>query len=91
VCGVTLRAIAINRGIDVSGTVAAEGDLDFRGTLGVDSDAPVGFRAIRLRFDLESPASSTELDQLVATTERLCVVMQTLARSPHIEVRRGGS
>jgi uncharacterized OsmC-like protein len=89
--GVTLRAIAINRGIDVSGTVAAEGDLDFRGTLGVDSDAPVGFRAIRLTFDLESPASSTELDQLVATTERFCVVLQTLARSPHLEVRRGGS
>lgn len=88
--GVTLRAIAINRGLDVSGTVAAEGDLDFRGTLGVDRDAPVGFAAIRLRFDLESSASAAELDELVAATERFCVVLQTLARSPRLEVLRSG-
>src|SRR3954454_9321494 len=55
--GVTLRSVAVNRGIDVTGTVRAEGDLDFRGTMGVDRDAPVGFRTIRLRFDLQSDAS----------------------------------
>jgi uncharacterized OsmC-like protein len=86
--GVTLRAVATNRGIDVSGAVTAEGDLDFRGTLGVDNDVPAGFREIRLRFDLESPAPPAELDELVATTERYCVVLQTLARSPHLEVHR---
>src|SRR5471030_984534 len=77
--GVTLRSVATNRGIAVTGTVRAEGDLDFRGTLGVDRAAPVGFRAIRLAFDLESEASPAELDALLATTERYCVVFQTLA------------
>jgi uncharacterized OsmC-like protein len=84
--GVTLRSVATNRGLDVRGTVRAEGDLDFRGTLGVDRDAPVGFRSIRLAFDLESDASAEELDALVATTERYCVVLQTLARSPDLSV-----
>lgn len=86
--GVTLRSVAINRGIDVSGTVHAEGDLDFRGTLGVDREAPVGFRAIRLRFELDSDASPDDLDTLVATTERYCVVLQTLLNSPPVDVQR---
>ncbi len=84
--GVTLRSVATNRGIEVAGVVRAEGDLDFRGTLGVDRTAPVGFRSIRLMFDLESPASQDELDGLVATTERYCVVYQTLASSPQLDV-----
>jgi uncharacterized OsmC-like protein len=86
--GVTLRSVATNRGIDVSGTVRAEGDLDFRGTLGVDREAPVGFQAIRLIFDLASDASDDALDELVATTERYCVVLQTIAQSPVIDVVR---
>jgi uncharacterized OsmC-like protein len=86
--GVTLRSVATNRGIDVSGTVRAEGDLDFRGTLGVDRDAPVGFGAIRLMFDLSSTATPEELDALIATTERYCVVYQTLAGRPELVVQR---
>ena len=84
--GVTLRSVATNRGIDVEGSVRAEGDLDFRGTLGVDRNAPVGFTAIRLFFDLTSSASEDELDALVETTERYCVVLQTLTRSPELQV-----
>jgi uncharacterized OsmC-like protein len=84
--GVTLRSVATNRGVDVSGTIRAEGDLDFRGTLGVDRSAPVGFRSIRLRFDLESDASAEDLDALIATTERYCVVFQTLAHPPELSV-----
>jgi uncharacterized OsmC-like protein len=80
--GVTLRAVATSLGIPVpSGRVRAEGDLDFRGTLGVDKTAPVGFRAIRLRFDLETDAPSDKIDSLVKLTERYCVVYQTL-RTP---------
>ena len=86
--GVTLRSVATARGLDVRGTVTAEGDLDFRGTLGVDRDAPVGFGAIRLRFDLESDASPEDLDALLATTERYCVVLQTLVSSPTITTTR---
>ena len=79
--GVTLRSVAVNRGIDVSGgRVVAEGDLDFRGTLAVDRDSPVGFRAIRLRFELESDAPDDEIDLLIRLTERYCVVYQTLTR-----------
>ena len=84
--GVTLRSVATSRGIEVAGTVRAEGDLDFRGTLGVDRDAPVGFRSIRLRFDLESAASADDLAALVSTTERYCVVFQTLANRPDLSV-----
>jgi uncharacterized OsmC-like protein len=84
--GVTMRSIAVNRSIEVRGTVRAEGDLDFRGTLGVDRTAPVGFTAIRLIFELESTASAETLDELVATTRRYCVVLQTLATSPKLEV-----
>jgi uncharacterized OsmC-like protein len=86
--GVTLRSIATNRGIDVSGVVRAEGDLDFRGTLGVDRSAPVGFRSIRLSFDLASEATADDLDALIATTERYCVVFQTLAHPPELSVVR---
>ena len=86
--GVTLCSVATNRGLDVRGTIRAEGDLDFRGTLGVDRDAPVGFRAIRLIFDIESDAGPEELDKLIATTERYCVVLQTLTRSPDLAVSR---
>jgi uncharacterized OsmC-like protein len=84
--GVTLRSVAINRGLEVDGLVRAEGDLDFRGTLGVDRNASVGFTAIRLLFELTSSASQDELNALVETTERYCVVLQTLTRSPEIKV-----
>ena len=83
--GVTLRAVATSLGVAVEGgRVHAEGDLDFRGTLGVDRDAPVGFKAIRLSFELESPASREELDTLLRLTERYCVVLQTLAGTPEL-------
>src|SRR5438876_11969546 len=79
--GVTLRAVATSLGIAVAGgTVRAEGDLDFRGTLAVAKDAPVGFAAIRLSFDLDTDATPGELDTLLRLTERYCVVYQTLAR-----------
>ena len=79
--GVTVRAVATSLGLDVAGgTVRAEGDLDFRGTLAVAKDAPVGFTAIRLRFELDTGASPAELDTLLRLTERYCVVYQTLAR-----------
>ena len=87
--GVTLRSVATNRGIEVTGTVRAEGDLDFRGTMGVDRGARVGFQAIRLFFDLESDASAEDLDKLIAATERYCVVLQTLAQSPELSVNPG--
>jgi uncharacterized OsmC-like protein len=86
--GVTLRAVATARRIPVTGTVRAEGDLDFRGTLGVDRDAPVGFREIRLNFELDSDAPADQLDQLVATTERCCVVFQTLGQGPTLSMTR---
>ena len=83
--GVTLRAVSTSLGIEVAGgRVQAEGDLDFRGTLAVDRDAPVGFRAIRLRFDLETEASEEELATLLKLTERYCVVLQTIAGSPQL-------
>ena len=84
--GVTLRSVAINRGLEVTGVVRAEGDLDFRGTLGVDREAPVGFTAIRLSFELDTEASSEDVAELIATTQRYCVVLQTLVNSPTIEV-----
>jgi uncharacterized OsmC-like protein len=83
--GVTLRAVAVNRGMTDTGTVRAEGDLDFRGTLGVDRDAPVGFRAIRLSFDLDTDASAEEVEKLLATTERYCVVLQTITNGVPVE------
>ncbi len=78
--GVTLRAVATSLGIAVAGgAVRAEGDLDFRGTLAVSKDAPVGFTAIRLEFDLDTDASAEQLATLTNLTERYCVVFQTLA------------
>ena len=83
--GVTLRAVATSLGIPVaSGRVRAEGDLDFRGTLGVEREAPVGFSAIRLFFDLDADASEDQLATLRKLTERYCVVYQTLASAPAI-------
>jgi uncharacterized OsmC-like protein len=83
--GVTLRAVATSLGIAVAGgSVRAEGDLDFRGTLAVDRDAPVGFRAIRLSFDLRTEADEEELATLLKLTERYCVVLQTLASPPEL-------
>jgi uncharacterized OsmC-like protein len=85
--GVTLRAVSTSLEIPVqSGTVTAEGDLDFRGTLGVASDAPVGFRSIRLRFELVSDATEEQLETLLRLTERYCVVLQTLAATPELSV-----
>ncbi len=81
--GVTLRAVATSLGIDIAaGAVHVEGDLDFRGTLAVSKDTPVGFRAIRLSFELETDASDDDLDTLLRLTQRYCVVYQTLAASP---------
>ena len=79
--GVTLRAVATSLGMAVAGgTVRAEGDLDFRGTLAVAKDAPVGFTAVRLSFELDTDAGPEQLDALLRLTERYCVVYQTLAR-----------
>jgi uncharacterized OsmC-like protein len=83
--GVTLRSVATSMELDVAGSVHAEGDLDFRGTLGVDREAPVGFTAIRLRFDLASDASAEQLAKLLERTERYCVVGQTLAGGVPLE------
>jgi uncharacterized OsmC-like protein len=85
--GVTLRAVATALGLEVSGTVRAEGDLDFRGTLGVDKEAPVGFRDIRLTFDLDTTADADQVATLTKLTERYCVVLQTLVSSPATSVR----
>lgn len=81
--GVTLKAVATALGIPLrSGRVTAEGDLDVRGTLGVDRDAPVGFRAIRLRFDIDADASEEQVASLLKLTERYCVVLQTIRHAP---------
>ncbi len=86
--GVTLRAVATALEIPISrGTVHAEGDLDFRGTLAVANDVPVGFRAIRLRFTLDTAASEEQLATLLRLTERYCVVYQTLAGTPELAVQ----
>jgi uncharacterized OsmC-like protein len=85
--GVTLKAVATALEIELrKGTVKAEGDLDFRGTLGVDKAAPIGFRAIRLAFDLDTDAPQEKLDQLLKLTERYCVVFQTLSNRPELSV-----
>jgi uncharacterized OsmC-like protein len=87
--GVTLQAVATSIGIEVrGGSVRAEGDLDFRGTLAVAKDAPVGFRAIRLGFELDTAANDEELDTLLRLTERYCVVYQTIAGDPELSVSR---
>jgi uncharacterized OsmC-like protein len=85
--GVTLKAVATALDIPLrEGTVSAEGDLDFRGTLGVAKDAPVGFAQIRLRFDLDTDAAQDKLDQLLKLTERYCVVYQTIRSGPPVEI-----
>jgi uncharacterized OsmC-like protein len=86
--GVTVKAVATALEIPLkSGKVSAEGDLDFRGTLGVAKDAPVGFAQIRLRFDLDTDAPQDKLDQLLKLTERYCVVYQTIKAGPPVEVK----
>ena len=82
--GVTMQSVATSIGIVVSGSVEAEGDLDFRGTLAVSKDAPVGFRTIRLRFNVVSDAPDDEIATLLRLTERYCVVYQTLAGNPSL-------
>ena len=85
--GVTLTAVATAIGVELrAGTVHAEGDLDFRGTLGVSKEVPVGFQAIRLSFDLDTDATEEQLATLLRLTERYCVVYQTMLRPPEIEV-----
>jgi uncharacterized OsmC-like protein len=86
--GVTLSAVSTALEIPLkSGKVSAEGDLDFRGTLAVAKDAPVGFREIRLTFDVETDAPQEKLDQLLKLTERYCVVYQTIKSGPKVDVK----
>ncbi len=87
--GVTLRSVATSLEIPVTGTLRAEGDLDFRGTLGVDKETPVGFTAIRLLFDLEHDATDEQIDKLLELTRRYCVVYQTLAGGVPVELGLG--
>lgn len=85
--GVTLRAVATAIGVELrDATISAEGDLDFRGTLAVAKDVPVGFKAIRLKFDLDSDADKEQLTSLIRLTERYCVVYQTLTSKPNIAI-----
>jgi uncharacterized OsmC-like protein len=85
--GVTLKAVATALGVEMrDGKVLAEGDLDFRGTLGVAKDAPVGFREIRLRFELDTDATEEQKKKLVELTERYCVVLQTIRNAPAVRV-----
>jgi len=87
--GVTLGAVATAIGVNVkTGSVHAEGDLDFRGTLGVAKDAPVGFKTIRLRFDLDTDANDEQIATLAKLTERYCVVAQSLRQPPAITITR---
>ena len=87
--GVTLGAVSTAIGVEVrKGSVHAEGDLDFRGTLGVAKDAPVGFKAIRLRFDLDTDANDDQIATLAKLTERYCVVAQSLRQPPAITITR---
>ncbi len=89
--GVTLNAVATALGITVrSGVVRAEGDLDFRGTLGVSKEVPVGFQRIRLSFELDADASEEQKAKLLQLTERYCVVLQTLSKSPEISASYRG-
>jgi len=85
--GVTMSAVATSIGIKIDDAViTAEGDLDFRGTLGVSKEVPVGFQKIRLKFDLKTDASEEQLNSLIRLTERYCVVYQTLRNTPDIEI-----
>ena len=87
--GVTMGSVATSLGLEVGGTVRADGDLDFRGTLGVDRTVPVGFTDIRLSFDLDTTATPDEVDTLLRLTERYCVVFQTLASPPKLSATLG--
>lgn len=90
--GVTLRAVATSLDVPIrAGRVLAEGDLDFRGTLSVARDAPVGFAAIRLRFELDTDGTEQQLDTLIRLTERYCVVLQTIRTSPEVSVSRASA
>ncbi len=90
--GVTLGAVATALSIALQdGTITAEGDIDFRGTLGIAKDAPVGFRDIRLRFDLATPAPADQVAKLLDLTERYCVVYQTLLHSPRLTISHAAS
>lgn len=85
--GVTLKAVSMAMGIDLRQvTITAEGECDFRGTLGVDKTIPVGFQSMRLTFDIRSPAPKEQIDQLIKLTERYCVIYQTLKAPPRIDV-----
>ena len=85
--GVTLKSVAVNRDISLTGgRVIAEGELDFRGTMAVDRDAPVGFASIRVRFELEPKLGDEDLEALLASTERYCVVLQTIARGVPVTI-----
>jgi uncharacterized OsmC-like protein len=87
--GVTLRAVATALGIELrDAVISAEGDLDFRGTLGVSKEVPVGFRAIRLHFSLDTDASDEQIATLLRLTERYCVVLQTLRNPPQVVAER---
>lgn len=86
--GVTLRAVATAKGLAITrGVVKVEGDLDFRGTLGIDKTVPVGFKAIRLRFEIDTDAPAEQVGELIELTERYCVVLQTLKASPGVDVK----
>jgi len=86
--GVTLKAVATALGIEINeGIIKAEGDLDFKGTLGVSKEVPVGFKTIRLQFDLDSNASEEQLASLKKLTERYCVVYQTLTKGVAVETK----
>jgi len=88
--GVTMNAVATSMGIEIrDGSVEAEGDLDFRGTLGVSKETPVGFKSIRLRFHIDTPATEEQKKKLLELTERYCVVLQTLKASPICNVQLG--
>ncbi len=89
--GVTLQSVATSLGLQVTGVVRAEGDLDFRGTLGVDKAVPVGFTDIRLAFDLQSDATAEDLATLLRLTERYCVVLQTLVAPPKLSATIDGA
>ncbi len=90
--GVTLRAVATSLQIQVTGgTVSAEGDLDFRGTLAVSKDAPVGFSSVRLAFDLDTDATAEQVQTLIRLTERYCVVYRTLSHPPRLSISAGAA
>ena len=86
--GVTLKAVATAIGVEINdGTIKAEGDLDFKGTLGVSKESPVGFKTIRLQFDLDAAATTEQMESLKKLTERYCVVYQTLVKGVNVETK----